>query len=91
MTQTETVLTIEHVTQTHLAQIVAPLFVVAALCELGTRVRGGDVGVEIRGVNAGSMCSSDEAKLHFRLLRDELAYHLRDLFVLGDQLAALGG
>ena len=47
MTQTQTLLAIQHVAETNLAQVVATLFVVAPLRQLVAGVVAGDIGVEV--------------------------------------------
>ena len=52
VTQTQAMLAIQHVGESHLAQAVPALLIVAALREMVLRVGTGDVGVEVGGVIA---------------------------------------
>ena len=50
MAQTDAILTIQHVTQSHLSQIVTALFVMAALGEAVTVIGAGRPRIEVRRV-----------------------------------------
>ena len=52
VTQTQAMLAIQHVAESHLTQIVPALLIVAALRQMVLRVGAGDVGVEVGGVVA---------------------------------------
>ena len=52
MTQTQAVLSIQHVAEADLAQVMPALFIVAALGQMVLCVGTGDVGVEVGGVVA---------------------------------------
>ena len=52
VTQTQAMLAIQDVAETHLAQVVPALLIVAALGQMVLRVGAGDVGVKVGGIVA---------------------------------------
>src|SRR5215472_11520946 len=50
MTQTQAILPIQHVTESYLAEIVAPLLIVSPLGQVIARIAARDIGIEVGGV-----------------------------------------